>query len=258
MREIDNYLRGHLGVGPDNIEALCGLATTGYVVSCWRNTVLEDIHCGGFWKGGSVGSYARDGIPDTDMARLNIATWRQVRPHVSPESFDVIAVRDLLRNKDRPLRIGDNEHKAGELFAGAWTKLSWHLNEGAWLPLMTAAVLGDDMSAAVRLYAACGGAYASTWFGNPWWTYAIRAFAADEPAPQARDLDLALEAPNELSETGIRWLMRASHSGQFRTAMRAWQVRHGADHDRFGGMLLIPPGVPDLPRSLSGRSRTIP
>ena len=83
IETIDGALRGSFGVDPDrDHDEVCALATTGYVVSCWRNTVLEDIHSGGFVPSARRGSYARDGIRDRDMARLNVATWRQIRPHV--------------------------------------------------------------------------------------------------------------------------------------------------------------------------------
>jgi hypothetical protein len=104
---INGALKGSFGVDPDrDHDEVCALATTGYVVSCWRNTVLEDIHSGGFVPSARRGSYARDGIQDRDMARLNVVTWRQIRPHVHPTGIDVMAVRDLLRDKKRPVTIG--------------------------------------------------------------------------------------------------------------------------------------------------------
>src|SRR5882757_8604857 len=64
----------------------------------------------------------------------------------------------------------------GDLFAGTWTKLAWHLNEGAWLPAYLAdRSFGGDEAAAMRYYAVCGGNYAAAWFGNPWWERAITA-----------------------------------------------------------------------------------
>ena len=250
LSAVNDYLRSWLGVDPDSDEeSLCALATTGYVVSCWRNTILEDIHSGGFAPRARASSYARDGIPDADMARLNVATWRQVRPFVTGTHIDVMGVRALLRDKARPLVLGIRRATAGELFAGAWTKLRWHLNEGAWLPLAVAEILGGE-AAAVRYYAACGGSYAPDWFGNPWWATAVRAWSTHTPPVRSKDLELALEAPNLLDERGIEWLMEAHFSDTFRSAIRAWQTEHGADHTHASQLPLIPPGVPDFPPSM--------
>lgn len=127
IETMDGALRGSFGVDPDrDHDEVCALATTGYVVSCWRNTVLEDIHSGGFVPSAHRGSYARDGIRDRDMARLNVAIWRQIRPHVHPTGIDVMAVRDLLRDKKRPVTIGANTFTCGDLFAGTWTNtIQW-------------------------------------------------------------------------------------------------------------------------------------
>lgn len=248
---VDGYLRYRLGVDPDrDEEALCALATTGYVASCWRNTVLEAIHSGGFVRNARVGSYARDGIPDTDMARLNIVTWRQVRPHVATNEIDVIAVRELLRDQNRPLAIGHRQATAGELFAGVWTKLCWHLNEGAWLPLHVASAFDEDDSAVVRYYAACGGGYADDWFGHPWWETAIRAWAAEVPPNRPGDLTLALEAPNLLDEQGISWLIGAKYNKTFRAAIRTWQKDRGADDEKAPREIFFPPAVPNFPPSM--------
>jgi hypothetical protein len=98
---VDRALQDSFGIDPTSEhDDMCALATTGLVVSCWRNTVLENIHAGGFVSNARRGSYARDGIPDRDMARLNVATWRQVRPHVHPTGIDVLAVRALLREQE--------------------------------------------------------------------------------------------------------------------------------------------------------------
>lgn len=153
IKMMDDCLRRSFGIDPErDHDEVCALATTGYVVSCWRNTVVEDIHSGGFVPTARRGSYARDGIPDRDMLRLNVATWRQIRPHVHPEGIDVIAVRALLRDKHRLIVLGSNTFTCGELFAGTWTKLVWHLNEGAWLPLHLKDRFGGDEAATMRYY----------------------------------------------------------------------------------------------------------
>lgn len=231
---------------------MCALATTGYVVSCWRNTVLEDIHGGGFVPNARHGSYARDGIPDRDMVRLNVATWRQIRPHVHPTGIDVMAVRDLLCDKQRAITMGLTTLTCGELFAGAWTKLAWHLNEGAWLPLHVAeSAFGGDKAAAMRYYAVCGGFSASDWFGNPWWGSAIAAAAEESPPARPGDLDLALYSPNQLDDDAIRWLIHAECARSFREAITTWKSHRGVDEDDLPALgVWIPPGVPELPERL--------
>jgi hypothetical protein len=185
------------------------------------------------------------------MARLNVATWCQVRPHVHAAGIDVMEVRDLLRDKQRPVMIGSNVFTCGQLFAGTWTKLVWHLNEGAWLPLHLADQrFGGDEAAAMRYYAICGGVYASMWFGNPWWESAITAAAKDNPPVRAQDLDLALCAPNELDDDATRWLMTTTHQNSFYDAIRNWKLHRGVDQADLAAGMLIPPGVPDLPHRL--------
>lgn len=252
---VDTTLRRSFGIDPlRDHDEVCALATTGYVVSCWRNTVLEEIHSGGFVANARRGSYARDGIPDRDMARINIATWVQVRPHVHPRGIDVMAVRELLRDRSRPLRIGSDVVACGSLFQGAWTKLSWHVNEGCWLPLHLADRAFDgDESAVVRYYAVCGGAYASAWFGNPWWTRAISAWADEVPPPRVCDLDVAVEAPNELSDDAIGWLMSAHYRDSFLGAIKAWKTGRGVKESDLALGIWFPPGVPELPLRLQRR-----
>jgi hypothetical protein len=252
IETIDGALRGSFGVDPDrDHDEVCALATTGYVVSCWRNTVLEDIHSGGFVPSARRGSYARDGIRDRDMARLNVATWRQIRPHVHPTGIDVMAVRDLLRDKKRPVTIGTNTFTCGNLFAGTWTKLVWHLNEGAWLPLdLAGRLFGGDESAAMRYYAICGGNYAPDWFGNPWWEAAVTAWAKQNQPARVEDLDLALHTPNELDDNTIPWLMRAKYDRVFSDAIRTWKLDRGGNQTDPAGDLWFPPGVPELPKHL--------
>lgn len=252
IETIDGALNRSFGIHPDSDhDDVCALATTGYVVSCWRNTVLEDIHSGGFVSTARRGSYARDGIPDRDMARLNVATWLQIRPHVHPTGIDVMAVRDLLRDKTRPVTMGANTFTCGDLFAGTWTKLVWHLNEGAWLPVHLAdRLFGGDEAAAVRYYAVCGGNYASHWFGNPWWEVAITAWAKQNPPARAEDLSLALRAPNQLDDDAIRWLMGANYDRSFRDAITTWKLGRGVDQADLAAGLWFPPGVPDLPKHL--------
>ena len=252
IETIDGVLKRSFGVDPDtDQDEVCALATTGYVVSCWRNTVLEDIHCGGFVRTGRRGSYARDGIRDRDMARLNVATWCQIRPHVRSAGIDVMAVRDLLRDKKRQVTIGANTFTCGDLFAGAWTKLVWHLNEGAWLPVHLAdRLFGGDDAAVVRYYAVCGGNYASAWFGNPWWRTAITVWAQQNQPPHAGDLGLALRAPNQLDDEAIRWLMNGTHHQSFRDAITTWKLDRGVKETDLAAGLWFPPGVPDLPEYL--------
>jgi hypothetical protein len=248
VETIDGVLSHSFGVHPNrDHEEVCSLATTGYVLSCWRNTVLEDIHSGGFVPTARRGSYARDGIPDRDMARLNVATWRQIRPHVHPTGIDVIAVRELLRDKKRPVTIGANTFTCGNLFAGTWTKLVWHLNEGAWLPLHLAdRMFGGDEAAAMRYYAICGGSYASDWFGNPWWEVSITAWAKQNQPERAGDIDLALHAPNQLDDNAIRWLMNAKYDRSFRDSIITWKLDRGVDQADLAAGLWFPPGVPEL------------
>ena len=252
VETIDGDLRGSFGIDPDrDHDEVCALATTGYVVSCWRNTVLEDIHSGGFVPSARRGSYARDGIPDQDMARLNVATWRQIRPHVHPTGINAAAVRDLLRDKKRPVTIWANTFTCGDLFAGAWTKLVWHLNEGAWLPLHLAhRLFGGDEAAAMRCYAICGGNYASDWFGNPWWETAVTAWAKQDQPARTEDLDLALHTPNELDDNAIQWLMRTKYDRSFRDAIITWKLDRGVDQTASAAGLWFPPGVPELPKHL--------
>ena len=98
----------------------------------------------------------------------------------------------------------------------------------------------------MRYYAVCGGHYASDWFGNPWWEVALGAWAKQEQPVDDDDLDLALSAPNELDDDGIRWLMRAKYDRSFRDAITAWiSDRRGLKADHPGG-LWFPPGVPAL------------
>lgn len=251
IKMMDDCLRRSFGIDPEwDHDEVCALATTGYVVSCWRNTVVEDIHSGGFVPTARRGSYARDGIPDRDMLRLNVATWRQIRPHVHPEGIDVIAVRALLRDKHRPIVLGSNTFTCGELFAGTWTKLVWHLNEGAWLPLHLKDRFGGDEAATMRYYAVCGGSYASDWFGNPWWESAITASARQNPPPRADDLELALHAPNQLDDDAIGWLVSAKRSPLFNEAIHAWKAGRGVDATDLAPGLWFPPGVPELPERL--------
>ena len=248
---VDRALQDSFGIDPTSEhDDVCALATTGLVVSCWRNTVLESIHAGGFVSNARRGSYARDGIPDRDMARLNVATWRQVRPHVHPTGIDVLALCALLRDKNRLVRVGASTYRCGNLFAGAWTKLVWHLNEGAWLPAHLADRLGGDDSATMRYYAICGGSYASDWFGNPWWGAAIKAWSEQEPPDNENDLELALRAPNELGDDAIHWLMKAKYDSSFNNAIAAWKRQRGGLQADYVGGLWFPPGVPDLPPHL--------
>lgn len=251
IETIDYALKNSFGVDPDrdNVE-LCDLATTGYVVSCWRNTVLEDIHGGGFVSSARRGSYARDGIRDRDMARLNVVTWRQIRPHVHSTGIDVLAVRDLLRDKTRQVTIGRKTFGCGDLFAGAWTKLAWHLNEGAWLPLhLSDRMFGGDEGATMRYYAVCGGNYAPDWFGNPWWETAVMARARLNPL-SFEDLSLAVHTPNELDDDATEWLMEAKYDQVFNGAIRTWKLDRGANQPDSAGNLWFPPGVPELPEYL--------
>lgn len=49
VETIDGVLRRSFGVDPvRDHDEVCALATTGYVVSCWRNSVLDDVYSGGF------------------------------------------------------------------------------------------------------------------------------------------------------------------------------------------------------------------
>ena len=187
---VDRALQDSFGIDPiSDHDDVCALATTGLVVSCWRNTVLESIHAGGYVSNARRGSYARDGIPDRDMARMNVATWRQVRPHVHPDVSTLLAVRArccatraaLYELERARINAAASSRELGPSWHGISTRVHGcrYISQINWVAT-TRQLCGTTPSAV--------GAMPRTGFGNPWWGAAVEAWSEQEPPNNENDL----------------------------------------------------------------------
>jgi hypothetical protein len=237
-----------LGIDVDNPAALAAFANIGLTVAAWRNTALEDLHSG--WDDSDTqparrlpptidpaGDTARTqaiaaqvdaggGIPDDTMLRLNTWTQHQLASHITAEAVDLAAVRALLSDADRVLHVGDATLRAGGFFGDRFAELTNSVVEACERLAQHAQREGDQ--ALVYALATSGLAYASGWWGTPYWADTVKRLPPD-----------LLDAPARELLTHTPWRLTSGHSDQIvwtrpfedakTDAKRAWfSQRHTA------------------------------
>ncbi len=212
-----------LGISVDNPAELVAFANIGLTVAAWRNTVLEDLHSG--WDDSDTQPARRPpptadraadaarthaiaaqidvggGIPDDVMLRLNTWTQNQLAGHVTARAVDLAAVRVLLSDPDRVLCVGDAELPAGEFFGDRFTELTSSIAEAC--DGLARYVHREGDQTLVYALAISGLAYASGWWGTPYWS------------------DIVDRLPPDLLDSGARrlltdtpWLLTSGDSDQ--------------------------------------------
>ncbi|MGX6608572.1 hypothetical protein ACWKSP_41640, partial [Micromonosporaceae bacterium Da 78-11] len=209
-----------LGIAVTDPAELAAFALIGLTVAVWRNTALEDLHSG--WaddntpyppatreRGDDVlrtqaiaeGVGTGGGIPDDVMLRLNTWTQHQLSEHVTADVINLAAVQAILRDPGRTLQVGDAQVSAGVFFGDQFTEMAASINDACDRLRAYAHREGDQTL--VYALAVSGRAYASDWWGSPYWLDTVNRLPADLLDPQARQL--LMNTP---------WLLTSGHSSQ--------------------------------------------
>jgi hypothetical protein len=131
-------------------------AAIGITLDCWRNTELENLHS------------ERRTLSDVVMAKLNVATTRAVRQHITTKGISWDSVGRVLLD---PARISGNNGSAavGDLLTATdWPLLRQSIAAklDRWMHIEQLA--GPE--ATLRLVSVMGSTSATErWWGNGWW-----------------------------------------------------------------------------------------
>jgi hypothetical protein len=212
-----------LGIDVDNSAELSAFANIGLTVAAWRETALEILHSG--WTDSDARPDGRlppttdpaadaartlaiaahvaagGGIPDALMLRLNTWTQHQVATYVTARAVDLAAVRALLSDTDRVLQVGAAALRAGDFFGDRFADLTDSVVEAC--ERLARHAHREGGQALVYALAISGLAYASDWWGTPYWADTVNRLPPH-----------LLDMPARHLLTHTPWLLTSGQSDQ--------------------------------------------
>jgi hypothetical protein len=233
LGDLTAFAQAQFGLDPDSDRVpMMGLAAIGLTVQAWRNTSLEDLH---------AGDHVNGGLPDSDMMRFNIATFRVVKEHVAPDRCEWDALQAALTDPDRILPGGST---VGALAGGEFEQLASDVRNALSISRLIERQRGFPFLR--TLLAVQAGTSNKEWYGSPWWQDVVKVFIEllDDPASSAWKYDeryepvppaacdrtvlaeALLEKPESLDDQAIFWCLKhgLSRSATFAGFAR-WRAR---------------------------------
>lgn len=191
----------HLGDERRYLAERDDLAAVGLLLRLWRRTdgqVLERLHRN------------RPELTDMMMLRVNVATFKALRPAVQGDFVDLDAAFHATVDPRRLVFDGRSRRPVADVFADDWSAVQADVANSADVIAHVIDSDGPCGRGGTDYLAFCAVMLGLHLFGCPWWPNLVRA-AVDVVVPRTPAWkDLAVTDPEMLDDAGARWLITAS------------------------------------------------